>query len=204
MNSLRINFRDPQFVVPSFLIVLSIVILAGTLLYMAFVPTPSVAGLARGRSAQLQQMTREIADAKTRTVQTRQQIVPLVWTGSPDTISGSVLEQLTALARHHTLSISAFRPQRTQNIGGVTELPFTVQMSGGYAGVQAVMASLDVPKSKIVLRSAQIAASPSGNGVTATLGLTAYVVSDPDIAVPAPAPKASPQATTRTKGTTHA
>ena len=46
------------------------------------------------------------------------------------------------------------------------------------------MASFDAPHSKIVLRSVQIASAASGSGVTATLGLTAYVVSDPAVAPP--------------------
>ena len=179
-----INFREPQFLVPSVLIVLSIAIMTGTLFYMVFVPPPSVAGLARGRAASLQEMEREIQSAKARTAQARQQIAPLVWTGNTDTISGAVLERLTAQARQRALSISAFRPQRTQDVGGVTELPFTVQLSGTYRSVHAVMNSLDAPGSRVVLRSAQIASSATGTGVTATLGLTAYVVSDPAVATP--------------------
>ena len=173
-----INFRDPQFRVPSVLILLSILILAGTLLYMVFVPPPSVAGLARGRAANLQEINREIASAKSLSHQARQQIRPMVWTGDTDTISGSVLELLTAQAQQQTLSLSAFRPQRTQDVGGVTELPFTVQLSGPYQGVHGVMAAMDAPGSKLVLNSAQIASSATGSGVTATLGLTAYVLSD--------------------------
>jgi Tfp pilus assembly protein PilO len=167
--------------VPSVLIVLSIVILAGTLLYAAIVPTPSVAGLARGRTARLQEMTRETKDAKARAEAARHNIAPMVWSGDTDTISGAVLEQLTAQARQRGLSISAFRPQRTQDVGGVTELPYTVQLTGAYPGVHAVMESLDAPDSKIVLRSAEIASSAAGSGVTATLGLTVYVVSDATI-----------------------
>lgn len=183
-----INFRDPQLLVPSILIVLSIIILAGTLLYMIFVPPPSVAGLARGRAASLMEMSREVKSAKARTAAARQQIAPMVWTGDTDTISGTLLQQLTAQARQHALSISAFRPQRTQDVGGVTELPFTVQLSGAYQGVHAVMSSLDAPGSKVVLRSVQIDSSATGSGVTATLGLTAYVVS--------PAPAIETQQTT--------
>ena len=56
-NINMINFREPQFLVPSALILLSLVILTGTLLYMVLVPPPSVAGLARGRAANLQEMT---------------------------------------------------------------------------------------------------------------------------------------------------
>jgi hypothetical protein len=191
-----INFREPQFLVPSVLIVLSIVILAGTLLYMVCVPPPSVAGIARGKSANLQEMKSEIKSAKTLIAQTHKQIMPMVWTGNADTVSGTVLEQLTAEARQRTLNISAFRPQRTQDVGGVTELPFTVQLSGAYQGIQAVMSSLDAPSSKVVLRSVQIASSATGTGVTATLGLSTYFLSDPALAPP---PKASPvKAGTRT------
>lgn len=194
-----INFKDRAFIVPSALILLSILIMAGTLMYMVFVPAPTVNGLARGRTAKLQEMTNEINSAKLRTAQAQQQIRPLVWTGGPDTISGAVLEQLTSQARQHSLSISAFRPQRIQDVGGVTELPYTVQLSGAYDGIRAVMASLDAPSSKVVLRSAQIGSAATGSGVTATLGLTAYILTapptDPAARKTAPAtPKAAPAA----------
>lgn len=173
-----INFKEQAYIVPSALILLSILILAGTLIYMVLVPPPSVSGLARGKAASLQEMTSEVKSAKARTIQTRRQIAPLVWSGNPDAISGALLEQLTVQARQEALSVSAFRPQRTQDLGGVTELPYTVQLSGGYGGVRSVLKSLDAPDSRVVLRSAQIASAATGSGVTATLGLSAYVLTD--------------------------
>lgn len=173
-----LNFKEPQYLVPSVLILLSIILMLGTLLFMVFVPPPSVAGLSKGKAPRLQTVTREISSAKARTHEANSQIAPLVWTGNTETISGTVLEQLTSLARQRSLSLSAFRPQRTVDVGGVTEMPFTVQVSGDYNGVHAVMASLDAPGSKLVLRSAQISSAATGSGVTATLGLSAYILTN--------------------------
>jgi hypothetical protein len=182
-----INFRDRAFIVPSALIVLSILILAATLAYAVLIPPPTTNGLARGRAASVQSLKNEINSAQTRTAQAAQQITPLVWAGNSDMISGAVLEQMTAKARQEALSISAFRPQKTNDVGGVTELPFTVQLSGAYSGVRGVMESLDASGTRIVLRSAQIGSAATGSGVTATLGLTAYVLTSPPAAPAAPA-----------------
>jgi hypothetical protein len=78
----------------------------------------------------------------------------------------------------------------------MTELRYDIQMSGPYAAVRAVLASLDAPGGKVALRSIQIAASQdleasstdsTGLGstprriVTATAGLSAYVATDQDM-----------------------
>ena len=187
-----INFRQRDDVIPSALILCAIVILAATLAYMLLVPKPSVARLERGRERGRRQILREITDTRTRTKQAQAAVAPRLWQGDPNTVSSAVLALLTQQARHHALKLGAFRPERPQALGGVTELPFSVQVSGPYPKVQAVMTSLDGGKSRVVLRAVQVASSEeTSDVVTATLGLSAYLALDPAI-LPPPAPAAAP------------
>ncbi len=196
-----INFRDPNDVLPSALIVLAILLLLGTLLFMLLVKSPSVEGIAQGRGTQRQQLMSSIEAAKTRIKATHLAIAPKLWQGGPDTISAAVLAQITANAQGHKLDVSAFRPQRTVDLGEVTELPFTVQLSGRYQGIHAVLASLDTAQSKLVLTSVQMAAAQTtGSGVTATVGFSAYVAADPQLLPPPAGKTAAP----RLKGKRHA
>jgi Tfp pilus assembly protein PilO len=99
-----------------------------------------------------------------------------------------VLAQLAQQAQRRSLKIGAFRPQKQQTLAGLTELPYSVQVSGPFLSVRAFLSVLDSSSSKLALRSVQIASADGKSSlVTATLGLSAYV---PVESVPAvrPAP----------------
>jgi len=173
-----INFKQPEERAPSALILLSIVILAGTLAYMLFVPPPSAAGLAKGRALSRQKIEDEIAATRKQTQQAQKQVAARIWRGNAETITAAVLAKLTEQANRQALKLTAFRPQRPQQVPGVTELPYSVQISGPYPVVRAMLEFLDHPGNKLVLRSVQIAASDAASSmVTATVGISAYTES---------------------------
>jgi Tfp pilus assembly protein PilO len=182
-----INFNERTDRLPSGMILASIIVIVAALAFMVLAPPPTVNALAADHARQQQQIESQITTAKQQGEQTREEIMPRLWRQGADTVSATVLSQLTDSALKDKVAIGAFRPQRTQDLGGITELPFSVQVSGAYHGIHALMSSLDTPHTKIVLTSAQISASQANsNGITATLGLTAYLVTDPSI-LPIPA-----------------
>ncbi len=174
-----INFKQPEERTPSALILLSIAILAGTLLYMVFVPAPSAAGIAKGREISRRKIQSEISDAQTRTLQMRKETQGRIWPGDAELVTSQVLARLTDQANQRSLKLAAFRPQKMQPLQGVTELPYNVQLAGPYPVVRAMIQSLDAPQSRLVLRSIQIASSEAASSaVVATLGLSAYIRSE--------------------------
>ncbi len=185
-----ISFRRPEDIVPSFLILLSLLILAGTLAYMLLVPKPRVIG-SSGLSGRTQQRLRDdIALTQKQGRLASASIRPRLWHSDPQSVTATVLAQMTTQAGQHSVKLTAFRPERSQAFDSVTELKFDAQMSGSYTGLHAVIAALDARGSKVVLRAVQVASSQeAGNAVTATLGLSAFVASDPDLA---PVPPATP------------
>lgn len=182
-----INFKDKADQLPSTLIVVAIVVMVLTAIYMVVVPVPTIAGIAARPMQTMQTYNLEIAAATRHVEVTREQILPLVWTGGTETNSASVLSELTADATKDQVAISAFRPQRTTNLVGLTELPITIQLAGAYGGVHKLMSQIDSSGSKIVLRSAQFSASQANsNGIAATLGISIYMPSDPTLLSPPP------------------
>ncbi len=177
-----INFKDRDEILPSALIVFSLVVLAGTLIYMLVVPQPSDAGVIAARHRSEMQISTQIRNAKQEAETARKAVAPRLWIGGSEETSTAVLAFVSAQTAGHLVSVNAFRPQRPTQIQNVIELPFSVQMTGPYPGIRAVMGSLDQPSSKVVLRSVQVASSEQTNStVTATLGLSAYIPADPTI-----------------------
>lgn len=181
-----ISFGAREDVVPSVLVILSIVLLAGTLAYMLLVPKPSAARSARAWTSSRRRMADDIANTRRQVHLAQAAIAPRLWRGDPEAITATILAQMTGLTGKHGLKLTAFRPERPQVFDGITEVRFDVQVAGPYAGVHALLDGLDGRGSKVVLRSIQIApTAAAANTVTATLGLSAFVATDPDLLPPA-------------------
>ena len=173
-----LNFKNREEAVPSALIVLSLLILLGSLLYMLLVPTPTTARLANGKERSRKQLEEEIVKAKSRELEARKAFAPRLWAGNTETVTASVLADLTNKANKTKLQVGAFRPQKLQALEGLTELPFSIQVAGPFPQVRAFIAALDIPNSRLALRSVQIASSDAAtSAVTATLGISAYMLS---------------------------
>jgi hypothetical protein len=193
-----INFKQHDDVLPSTLIVLAILILAGTWLYLWLVPTPSASTTGTNRGRIERKINDETMDITARAIETRKAVAPRLWLGDPITITSAILAQLTAQTRSHFVTLKDFRPDKSQPLQGMTELRYDIDISGPYADVRAVLASLDAPGGKVALRSIQLAASQdleastdtTGLGsqprriVSATAGLSAYEATDPDLLAP--------------------
>ena len=175
-----ISFQRREDIAPSVLTLLSILVLAGTLAYMLLVPKPSAAGSARAWTSSRRRMVDDIADTRRQSRLARAAVRPRLWRGEPEAVTATVLAQLTQQTGHRALKLAAFRPDRPREFEEVTELRFDAQVTGPYAGIHSLMDSLDSRGSKVALRSVQITLSQAaGNTVAATLGLSAFVATDP-------------------------
>ena len=175
-----ISFQRREDVVPSVLMILSILVLAGTLAYMLLVPKPSARNSARAWTSSRRRMVDDISDTRKQTRLARESVRPRLWRGDPEAVTATILAQLTQQTGHRALKLAAFRPDRSREFEEVTELRFDAQVSGPYAGLHSLMDALDSRGSKVALRSVQITLSQTaGNTVAATLGLSAFVATDP-------------------------
>ncbi|MGO8672075.1 MAG: GspMb/PilO family protein [Capsulimonadaceae bacterium] len=177
---------------PNALIVAAVLILAGTLIYLLAVPEPSTLTARAGSAFIGRNLAEETRQAESREKLVLAAIEPRVWHGDDDTVTAAVLSRMTSLAQSNSLRLVSFRPDREQQVSGLTELRFTAEVSGQYAQVRDVMAALDAAGGRIALRSIDLATTTesgsAGNDsglppVSATLGLSAYV---PDDTLPKP------------------
>ena len=176
MKNPLFNFKNPQEAGPSAVLLAALLILAGSLAVVLLVPTPTVVGKEKDKAATRKQIQDQIEATQMKGQQARAQAANRLWQGDPDTITAAVLARLTQEANGRKLKLSAFRPQRIQNLPELSELPFSVQVSGAYPSVHAFAATLDALGSKLALRSLQLASSDANsNAVTATLGISAFI-----------------------------
>lgn len=174
-----INFKQKEDMLPSILILISVLVMAACLIYSLFVPKPTTSGIVKGKALSIQKINHEIAGAQASSKIVAQNVRQGVWTGKPETVTASVLDKLTELTTSRSLKMAAFRPERSFVLGDLMECQYSVQITGDYSKVYEVMKALDDPKEKVVLRSVQInAAGGSATGITATLGISAYLSSD--------------------------
>lgn len=94
----------------------------------------------------------------------------------PATLATATLDRLTQLADKHKLQLTDFRSEKTADLPGMKQAPFTVIVDGRFPDVVDFVASLERPDSKLAVALLEIAASDKAPGrVTATLGLNGYL-----------------------------
>ncbi|MGI4791550.1 MAG: type 4a pilus biogenesis protein PilO [Janthinobacterium lividum] len=178
-----ISFQRREDVLPSALMVLSILVLAGTLAYMLLIPKPSAAANTRAGTSSRRRMVDDIADTRKQTSLAQAAVRTRLWQGDPEAVTATILAQIEEQTGKHSLKLMAFRPDRSQEFEEVTELRFDAQVTSSYKDVHSLMDTLDAPGSKVALRSVQITQSQTaGSTVSATLGLSAFVATDPSLA----------------------
>lgn len=182
---MKISFKRPEDVLPSALILLSIAILTGTLIFMLLAPPlPTGESVAKSHVLARMNMKKQTKTLTAEAAKEENEAKTRLWQGDSETIATTILGGLTAQANVLSLKVAAFRPERTILLDGLVEMPFNVQVSGPYPKVRQVIASFDRATSKVALRSAQISSSAASasNDVTATLLISAYVPEQTELA----------------------
>ena len=183
-----ISFKTKEDTLPSVLIILAILIALAAAVYWALFPVPDIASVAKASNEQQFQLRRQIRNEEQDADLSRAQIGARLWNGDSNHVGADVLALVTTSTSLNNVKLAAFRPLKQVDLNGVVQLPYTVQLSGPFSGpddkgVRAVMRNLDDSKSKVVLNSVQINSSEENAGaVTATLGISAYIATDPLIA----------------------
>lgn len=99
------------------------------------------------------------------------------WPGTPGTIGPVARERLRALAAKVGVSLTSFRPQRQNDNGELSQLPFVATIEGPYPNVVRFVRGAESPTTKLAVNLVQISNSDdASNRVNATVGLLAYLV----------------------------
>ena len=169
-----ISFRTKDDQIAAGLLIIGIVLLTASLVWM-LLPLPSVAGLANGKTRTKQTIEQQTNAAKQENAALFQQVDPLLWTGSTEDIGPKALASVTTLALNRHLKVSAFRPQKTVDMNGLLQVPFTASISGTFADAALFVRDLQNTKYKLAVSLVQLtAADGTSDAVTGTVNVVAY------------------------------
>lgn len=159
--------------VANWLIVLSIIAIAGITVIDFFVPKPKLPT----RAAQISSDTR----ARKQTQELKEQYVlheAVVkqhrWQGDFEAVSAEVLAAVGAKAKAANIALKAFRPQRPIIEGKLTRLPYVATCEGPYTSVLQMLNGFERESAKLAVSLVQISSADAGSdSVVATIGIMA-------------------------------
>lgn len=171
-----IDFRRKENVPASFLAVIAIVTLVGTLAFLVFVPKPTTAGLAEKTRRDGMKIRIKTKDAEDRLVLAKATVTTTTWPGIGDDVAPAANARLTTIATRRGLKLTSFRPQRTTAKTDLTVLPFVVTVEGPFPQVVEFTRDIDSPGTRLAVSLIQItSANDDSDRVTATVGVMAYL-----------------------------
>lgn len=172
-----ISFRNKADVGPSVAIILAILVMIGTLVYI-FLPPPKVAMTKRAIDKVAIDSRLNIKKAKEARDRDRAFVAQYVWTGPASQVAPAALARATKLSADHHLKLVAFRPQRTTEADGFTQLPFQISVEGPFPAVAAMLKELETPQGQLCVNLVQVSATEGDTDkVSATIGTIAFLQS---------------------------
>ncbi|CAN5579376.1 hypothetical protein BH11ARM2_BH11ARM2_24290 [soil metagenome] len=98
------------------------------------------------------------------------------WSGTPGTIAPVARERLRAIAKKDSVSLTSFRPQKQNDNGELSQLPFVATVEGAYPDVVRFVRDAEAPATKLAVNLVQIAnLDDTTSRVNATVGFLAYL-----------------------------
>jgi hypothetical protein len=182
-----VRFREDP--VSAGISVAAILLLAGSLAAMLFLPKPVGPGQVERLKAE-NKVRAETAAADKRLAEALTYIGAKTWTGTDQQVSPAVLTIATQLAKAHGLNWVALRPQRLDDKTTPPQLPYQAVVEGPFPQVVAYCRDLETQNTKIAVSSVMLSASDAASdNVTANIGLVAYLNSFAPVPAPAPVKK---------------
>lgn len=169
------DFKDRSLLGANLVMLASVVVLAGTLVFMLVAPKPTTKGLAKERRDKEFKVKLDTEKARQRLAETKDELKGRVWTGPLEQIGPASLERIDKLAAKRRLKMIALRPQRTDEIADFVVVPLTVTVEGSFPDVMAFVREVQAPTNKLSVAQIQLAsADGASDAVTLTLGLNAF------------------------------
>lgn len=153
---------------------LSMAVMAGALLYEKLVPYPAFSLTAKAKAEQIQRAHDQAENLGIQADLVKTSIAGRVWNEEAEEIGPKAMATATDLAKRFNLKLSSFRPQKIVLDGELERIPYVVALEGEYRDVVQFLNEIEMPATKLVLNSIQIASSDGASSVVrATIGLWA-------------------------------
>lgn len=170
-----ISFRTKSETGTSIAILGALGVLVLTGLFMLFVPAPTTEGIAAGKIRSQRELDERVDKLKADKKLTSAKIASQVWTEPIAEIGPTALESITAFARTQKLTLLGFRPQKTLDVNGLTQLPFLISVEGPYPNIMKFVRQLEASDLRMGTSLVQVSANdPNSDLVNATIGVVAY------------------------------
>jgi|GEM_PF-3309719 len=125
----------------------------------------------------------EIDDAARKQTSLQNEINQMDWGEGPDEVVPEALAVINRLAVLHHLKVTAFRPQKSVSVVGMTEIPFALTVEGTFLDTMGFVRDLETTDTKLAVNLVQVnSAESSTDHVSGTVNFVAYLK-----AAPAPA-----------------
>lgn len=175
---MKIGFKNSDQTATSLVILLSIAILAGCLVYLVAVPKNSVAkakAAAKLRARQEKDNNEKRIAANDAFKSARAELLKQLWDIKTEQIGPTSLNKITKQAEGRKLKVQSFRPQRTVTVNGIERVPFQFTVDGPYASVVQLCHDIEQSGDKLTVDMVQLSNSDGNTDhVTATIQISAY------------------------------
>lgn len=172
-----ISFRTKSEAGTSIAILGALGVLVLTGLFMLFVPSPTTEGIAAGKIRSQRELDDRVDKLKEDKKLTTAKIATQVWSEPIAEIGPIALESITAFAQTQKLKLLGFRPQKTVDVNGLTQLPFLISVEGAYPNIMKFVRQLEASDLRMGTSLVQVSATDANSDlVNATVGVVAYKI----------------------------
>ncbi|MBS1724090.1 MAG: type 4a pilus biogenesis protein PilO [Armatimonadetes bacterium] len=171
------DFKDRDRLPAAIVSLVSVATMTFTLLAMLTVPKPTIKGLDAKQRKDEFKIELETRDSENRLKLAREERMSMVWTDPVSQIGPKALDTISRLANLHKLKLVALRPQRTDTVEEMTEIPMLVTVEGPYLAVSQFLNDLEKPETRLAVTLVQFSSMDgSTDSVSMTAGCTAFAV----------------------------
>lgn len=158
------------------LIVIAIVLGISLIGFDMLMPVPTVAEEQRKHSSEIRKLNEEIMLATRQLKDAEPNVKQAVYSGTLETVSPSIMSQVTNLSRLKGLKVLSFRPQRAEEVEGLIAQPFIMSVEGDFTSCAELVRDLARQTDRLALSQIQIASSDSESSkVSMTVEITAFI-----------------------------
>lgn len=179
---MKLSFKNKDDAAISLVILLSIAMLAGGLVYLMTVPKQK-AVLARKAAAERVRQEKINNDQRIAASDTykkaRAGLLAQLWNMNSEQVGPVSLNKVTVFATARKLKIQSFRPQRIVTVDGIDRIPFQFTVDGSYANVVQLAQDIEQSGEKLTVDMIQLSDSDGNTDhVSATIQISAYHKAD--------------------------
>lgn len=155
----------------------AVVVLAGVAIFHFATPMPGTAP--EGAPESSEEVRARAADEGADYRRVRKENAVRLWQMARDEISPEAMSWVSEKARESFVTVSSFRPQRTNDLDGVDQLNYLVAAEGPYQDVMRFIKAFEAEDSLLAVKLVQITGIDGATDtVRASIGLVAYLETD--------------------------